>query len=359
MHLDGNRLEFLSNSMLETLNISKTLTDLNLERNPWRCDCSTVNFTNYLREHLVDSMTQVDWMIFQDFILFNFVLLQIDASNIKCVDGRQLVVLNENDLCLTATIYLIVFGSLFFLLVLIFMILYICYLERIKVWLFTNDLLLCWVTEEEIDKDKPYDAFISYSHKDEEFVVKEILPVLEDGPYPYKLCLHYRNWLVGEFIPTQIVQSVEDSRRTLVILSKHFLESEWGKMEFRTAHKNALTEKRVRVIVVIYGDVDPDEIIDQEMKAYLKTNTYIKWGDPAFWDKLRYALPHSQNKLRGKQRKFNNVIKKIDKLDLMSIPTTPNVGSTPPVVINLDPLLLKSNPLDFTPTIKTNGHVTS
>ena len=37
-----------------------------------------------------------------------------------------------------------------------------------------------------------FDAFVSYSSKDEEFVVNQLTKVLEGGDSPYKLNLHFR-----------------------------------------------------------------------------------------------------------------------------------------------------------------------
>ena len=58
------------------------------------------------------------------------------------------------------------------------------------------------------------------------------------------------------YILQQIGKSVEDSRRTRVLLRPNFLESVWGQMELWVAYKNALNECRARVIVLIFGDID-------------------------------------------------------------------------------------------------------
>lgn len=285
-------------------------------------------------------------------------MLQIDVNNITCKEnGKHIVGLKIDDVCTNLLIYLLAWLLCILIPALIGCVLYGAYAthkEKVKVWLFAHPLFSWLVHEEELDKDKKYDAFISYSHQDEEFVLKKLQPVLENGVNSYKLCLHIRDFIPGEFISKQIVDSVGNSRRTVVILSRNFLQSEWGKMEFRIAHKQALEEGRARVILILYGEVDLDSDLDDEFKAYIKTNTYIKWGDPWFWDRLRYALPHLQRPKTRKRRNLMVTVRKTigrfgDKIDLIhSTPTTPCPASTPPV-LSLDPLTLKKSPLDFTP----------
>jgi len=162
------------------------------------------------------------------------------------------------------------------------------------VWLFSHKICLWLVTEKEVDRDKQYDAFVSYSHLDEPFVVQQLVPHLEGGDNPFKLCIHIRDWPIGGYIPNQIVKSVESSRRTIIILSPNFLTSSWGQVEFREAYLKMVKERCPRVIIILLKDVGDTSKLYPELKACLTMNTYLKWGDPWFWLKLRYAMPHPQ-----------------------------------------------------------------
>lgn len=220
-----------------------------------------------------------------------------NTTDIYCADSsRRLISLEESQLCPEDYIVYILCGIMLVLLIFLLTLaaLYFRFKQSLKVWLYAKNLCLWWVTEEELDQDKEYDAFISFSNKDEDFVVKELVPGLENGPQPYKLLLHYRDWLAGEMITQQIATSVNNSKRTLIVLSPNFVESVWGKMEFRTAHTQAMSEGRTKVIVILLENVEID-VLDEELKTYLRTNTYLKWDDVYFWRKLRYALPHNKN----------------------------------------------------------------
>lgn len=138
--------------------------------------------------------------------------------------------------------------------------------------------------------------FISFAHEDETFVVDELLPRLETGSTVFKTCIHLRDWTPGIMIPNQIVISVERSRRTLIVLSKSYIKSVWGMMEFHVANVSAMAERRSRVIVILLEDLSENDVLDPELRLYMRTNTYLCWNDPWFWNKLQYALPQKLEK---------------------------------------------------------------
>lgn len=322
LELDNNNISTVNPDVLDYLKNSSSLKKLTLHKNPWRCDCDDRDLLSFVQLKLVDipDLLQVtcDGM--------NTTMSEMTVNEFCPLDTAMIV-----GISMTIALTGLFIGGL--------VALYYRYEQEIKVWLYAHQFCLWFVTEDELDKDKTYDAFISYSHKDEHFVVNELVPKLENGPRPYKLCLHFRDWLAGEWIPTQITRSVEQSRRTIVIVSPNFLESVWGAMEFRAAHRQAMSEGRARVILILYGDIGPTDNLDAEFKAYLSMNTYVKWGDPWFWDKLRYALPHPPELTRYAMKKkifqkhYPSIQINGEKKELIypnGMPETPPAATTPP-----------------------------
>lgn len=53
---------------------------------------------------------------------------------------------------------------------------------------------------------RQYDAFVSYSHLDEDFVSHVLVPRLEQTTHRrYRLCVHYRDFPVGAAIADTII----------------------------------------------------------------------------------------------------------------------------------------------------------
>ncbi|CAH0384155.1 unnamed protein product [Bemisia tabaci] len=194
---------------------------------------------------------------------------------------------------------LVVTVSVFFVIIISTLVV-LMYKQELRVWFHSRFGVRLFYKTSEIemdDRDKLFDAFVSYSAKDETFVAEELAPILENGDPAYKLCLHYREFPLGGYVADTIVQAVESSRRTIMVLSENFLKSEWCRFEFKSAHHQVLRDKRKRLIVILLGDL-PQKDLDPEIKLYLKTNSYLQWGDKLFWEKLKFALPDVPNNRR-------------------------------------------------------------
>ncbi|XP_064119384.1 protein toll-like [Macrobrachium nipponense] len=287
LNVRGNNISFLTTSMMEFLNLTDV--QLSIGNNPWKCDCNTAKLHKFLRDP--------DRKI-------------LDIHDVSCanIPNKVLISLSDGDLCpLIQQPFVIASITAVSVCLLVVAILgtvsFYTYRQDIKVWLFTHRLCLWAVAEEEKDADKKYDAFISYSSKDEEFVNNILVPGLENEDPKYKLCLHYRDWIPGEYIQNQIHHSVEESHRTIVVLSRNFIENVWGQFEFKAAHSKALKDKTNRVIVIVLGEVPPQDELDEELRLYLTTRTYLLKTDPKFWEKLRYAMPHPLHLLTKKNKK--------------------------------------------------------
>ena len=99
--------------------------------------------------------------------------------------------------------------------------------------------LICKFGGPQAPKNTMFDVFISYSHKDAEFAEQVLYPGLEEAGL--KVCIHTVHWQLGEAISDQIVGSVAKSKKTLIVLSNSYVNSEWTRMEFMAAE--SLTRK--------------------------------------------------------------------------------------------------------------------
>ena len=45
-----------------------------------------------------------------------------------------------------------------------------------------------------------------------------------------------------------------------------------------------------RVVIVLHGEKPPKADMDEDLKKYFNTNSYIESRDPQFWNKLRYFI---------------------------------------------------------------------
>ncbi|XP_041370505.1 protein toll-like [Gigantopelta aegis] len=139
-----------------------------------------------------------------------------------------------------------------------------------------------------------YEVFLSYHSQNEAWVVHTLMPRLETGDRPYRACVHYRDFEVGAAVADNIVNAVQKSQCTVVILSKDYIASEWCVFEFQKAHHEVLKDGARKLVVILMEDI-PMEDTFPELKVYLKRNTYLRLDDRWFWQKLFFCLPDPLN----------------------------------------------------------------
>lgn len=100
-----------------------------------------------------------------------------------------------------------------------------------------------------------YDAFISYSSKDKEWVRNILLPRLEQERL--RICIDYRNFEIGVTILENIENAVKQSRRTLLVMTPNWVESEWGRFEqfLLQTQDPANTQRRILPLMVQHCEV--------------------------------------------------------------------------------------------------------
>ncbi|XP_071340767.1 toll-like receptor 13 isoform X3 [Trachinotus anak] len=140
-----------------------------------------------------------------------------------------------------------------------------------------------------------YDAFISYNTHDEPWVIRELLPKLE-GEQGWRLCLHHRDFEPGKPILENITDAIYRSRRTICVISRRYLESEWCSREIQVASFRLFDEQKDVLILVFLEEIPTCELSPYyRMRKLLKRWTYLSWTRAGehpelFWEKLRQAL---------------------------------------------------------------------
>nr|XP_056720383.1 toll-like receptor 12 [Euleptes europaea] len=157
------------------------------------------------------------------------------------------------------------------------------------------------------DRRFEYDAFVSYSSQDQEWVLKHLVPNLEqNGPPFLKLCLHNRDFVVGKAIVDNIMESLYSSRKTICLISHNALGSHWCSLEMSLATYRLVAEQEDTLILLFMEPIPRKQLSAYHRLAKLvKRKTYLDWpkelaAQEAFWDKLRDIL--GQHKANGHEK---------------------------------------------------------
>ncbi|KFW71205.1 Toll-like receptor 2 type-1, partial [Pygoscelis adeliae] len=146
-------------------------------------------------------------------------------------------------------------------------------------------------------KDICYDAFVSYSENDSDWVENIMVRELEQACPPFRLCLHKRDFVPGKWIVDNIIDSIEKSHKTLFVLSEHFVQSEWCKYELDFSHFRLFDENNDAAILVLLEPIQSKAIPKRfcKLRKIMNTKTYLEWPleeeqQQMFWENLKGVL---------------------------------------------------------------------
>ncbi|XP_062576495.1 toll-like receptor 4 [Saccostrea cucullata] len=134
-----------------------------------------------------------------------------------------------------------------------------------------------------------FDAFISYADEDSDFAVHESISQLEESR-GLRLCLSKRDFRPGTEIAANITEAITKSRKTIIILSNHFLNSYWCMYEFNMARMESIYTRKDVLFMVMYRHVTA-KMLPLSMLALVESRSYMEYpddpqGNVVFWDKV-------------------------------------------------------------------------
>jgi len=100
-----------------------------------------------------------------------------------------------------------------------------------------------------------YDGFISYSHHDKEWVHGWLLPRLEAAGL--RVCIDFRDFEPGLPSLINMENAVEHSRKTLIVLTPAWVESEWTAFESLLIQTDDPAGRRARMIPLLLKSCEP------------------------------------------------------------------------------------------------------
>ncbi|XP_029021629.1 toll-like receptor 1 [Betta splendens] len=142
-----------------------------------------------------------------------------------------------------------------------------------------------------------FHAFVSYSQQDADWVHDALLPNLEGPAGGLRICQHEKNFVAGKTIIENIINCVEKSRRSVFVLSAHFVKSEWCHYELYFASHQRLSRGSDSIVLVLLEPL-PQYLIPSkyyQLKSMMARHTYLEWPQDRakhrlFWANLRAAL---------------------------------------------------------------------
>ncbi|XP_021375444.1 toll-like receptor 4 [Mizuhopecten yessoensis] len=142
-----------------------------------------------------------------------------------------------------------------------------------------------------------YDLFVAYTAADSPWIWQQLRPTLE-LQHSIPLCLHERDFEVGESISQNIVNCLQKSKKILFVISPEYIAARWCDFELEMANMERVQRGCTNsIIVAIKGDIPADHMPRPIMNIWQHVTCIIYPLDETdrdafelFWCRLRHSI---------------------------------------------------------------------
>ncbi|XP_041665333.1 toll-like receptor 13 [Cheilinus undulatus] len=277
LHLSDNGITVISDAIFQSL---PALIYLDLSNNPLTCDCSNAGFIQWVKSN---NQTQVqdahDYICSSPLIKQGTKVLDFDVQSCW-MDVGFLCYISSSCLVVLTLLTSFIYHFLRWQIVYAFLL--------FQAFLYDS-------RKRRRGAPQLYDAFISYNVEDEAWVYREMLPVLE-GEQGWRLCLHHRDFQPGKPIIENITDAIYSSKKTICVISRSYLQSEWCSREIQMASFRLFDEKKDVLILLFLEEIPSHQLSPyHRMRKLVKKRTYLSWPQAGqhkgvFWQNVHRAL---------------------------------------------------------------------
>nr|UCK81510.1 Toll-like receptor 11 [Arenicola marina] len=285
-HLADNNLSVVHNATMEEISTMPYLETLTLANNPWECQCDNLTFKQWIQGHsnIIPNLAGV--------ACNGTSVLKVPDEEFLCYDLRRTITEYHIGLVSATSACAVVI-----LLALISVLVGYKHREILAALIYHK---FGWRFSLEEDESCPYDTYVCYDRTNMTVVLwvkNELIPRCEPE---LKLYVPDRDSQPGAVEADEIVQRLEQSKRSIFLLTEGALaHGDQLLYTFQMAyHRATLEHSRHRIILAVMDDAErvtvlDDPSADPHLQAFLQTKNYINYPGKKFWEKLFFYLPAS------------------------------------------------------------------
>ena len=224
LDISSNNIKCLSQNTtkeLKNLNVnSKGIVQINLQNNPLQCNCDCYSFLKWYQSTDIEFTGKKNLFCVSGRKIFNLsniskILMILDAS---CYPKTWLSIMIGVEVTMC---FIIVLFALY-------------HRHKYRIYFFYLKCRISLLSKIVAEDVKQFHAFISYASPDRQWVKKRLIKNLEIRR-KLKLFVASRDFEPGKLITTNIHSAITTSAKTVFVISKSFLKSEWCLEEFSMA----------------------------------------------------------------------------------------------------------------------------